>query len=302
MNLSTWYKILTFQRFCWSEKFLKTSKAVKKSLNQTIKNSNSVSSTKQRKNSTNQSSVCTSWTTTNIITKYWNVWQSHRQIKRWASLFKHFNLQCQFCHSLENYSSFFRNAIKAHRFLYLKKNILHKNISKNNIIITHSNKINDFAEMLIDLNFAKMIDSERSDAQHQTNTIKFMIVEMLFDIDHTYWHDLKSFFYVLIWFCVRREWKFCENLQNRPKKNVLTKWYSGSFKDIAKTKKMICILIDLKIPWMNFQQPLIPSSLCAEKYKKYFFFFWKTECFLKKPHRIHLKNYMTLSLNRLITL
>lgn len=59
-----------------------------------------------------------------------------------------------------------RNAIKTHHSLYLKRNILHKNISKNNIIITNLNEINDFIEMLIDLNFAKVLNSERNNVQH----------------------------------------------------------------------------------------------------------------------------------------
>lgn len=51
-----------------------------------------------------------------------------------------------------------RNVFKAHRFWYLKENISHRNISENNIIITNSNEVNDFAEMLIDLDLAKVPD------------------------------------------------------------------------------------------------------------------------------------------------
>lgn len=59
--------------------------------------------------------------------------------------------------------------------------------------------------MLIDLDLAKVIGSGRSGARHQTGTMEFMAIEVLFDINHTYRHDLESFFYVLIWLCARRE-------------------------------------------------------------------------------------------------
>lgn len=91
--------------------------------------------------------------------------------------------------------------------------------------------------MLIDLNVAKVIGSGRSGARHQTGTMEFMTIEALLGIDHTYRHDLESFFYVLIWLCGRRGWDFCENSRNRSSKSVLTRWYSGSFQDIAMAKE-----------------------------------------------------------------
>ena len=56
-----------------------------------------------------------------------------------------------------------RDAIKAHRSLYLKGNILHRDISENNIIITNPNETGGFTGMLIDLHPAKVIGSGRSD-------------------------------------------------------------------------------------------------------------------------------------------
>ena len=91
-----------------------------------------------------------------------------------------------------------RNTIKAHRSLYLKKNILYKNVLKNNIIIINLDEIDNFSEILIDLNFAKVLDSERNNVQHQRNIIKFIIIKVLRDIDYTYRHNFKLFFYVLL--------------------------------------------------------------------------------------------------------
>ena len=58
--------------------------------------------------------------------------------------------------------------------------------------------------MLIDLDLAKVLGSGRSGARHQTGTMEFMAIEVLQGIDHTYRHDLESFFYVLVWLCARR--------------------------------------------------------------------------------------------------
>ena len=53
--------------------------------------------------------------------------------------------------AIEELLTALRDAIKAHRSLYLKGNILHRDISENNIIITKTEKPSDFAGMLIDL-------------------------------------------------------------------------------------------------------------------------------------------------------
>ncbi|KAL2050081.1 hypothetical protein ABVK25_009691 [Lepraria finkii] len=132
-----------------------------------------------------------------------------------------------------------RDAIKAHRSLYLKGNILHRDISENNIIITNPKETGGFAGMLIDLDLAKVLGSRRSGARHQTGTMEFMAIEVLQGIDHSYRHDLESFFYVLLWIVARRAWErefFCLPV-DRPKRNILKKWYTGSFDDIADAKE-----------------------------------------------------------------
>ncbi|KAI1181365.1 hypothetical protein F5B17DRAFT_319467, partial [Nemania serpens] len=89
-----------------------------------------------------------------------------------------------------------RDAIKAHQSLYETGNILHRDISSNNIIITEPEMAGGFNGMLIDLDLAKIRDSGPSGARHQTGTMQFMAVEVLRKTDHTYRHDLESFFYV----------------------------------------------------------------------------------------------------------
>ena len=101
-----------------------------------------------------------------------------------------------------------RDAIKAHRSLYTVGKILHRDISENNIIITDPEKTGGFAGMLIDLDLAKEVGKGPSGARHRTGTMEFMAIEVLLGYAHTYRHDLESFFYVLLWLCARRGWKF----------------------------------------------------------------------------------------------
>ncbi|PGH23710.1 hypothetical protein AJ80_02316 [Polytolypa hystricis UAMH7299] len=128
-----------------------------------------------------------------------------------------------------------RDAIKAHRSLYTKGNILHRDISENNIIITDPTTTGH-AGMLIDLDLAKEVGSGRSGARCRTGTMEFMAIEVLLNIDHTYRHDLESFFYVLIWQCTLRGWEFVSNPGSQPKPSLLTRWYMGSYEEIATAK------------------------------------------------------------------
>ncbi|KMP04337.1 hypothetical protein CIRG_04028 [Coccidioides immitis RMSCC 2394] len=56
------------------------------------------------------------------------------------------------------------------------------------------------------MDLAKELGTGRSGARYRTGTMEFMAIEVLLNIDHTYRHDLESFFYVLIWQCALRGW------------------------------------------------------------------------------------------------
>ncbi|CAK7270987.1 hypothetical protein SEPCBS119000_004367 [Sporothrix epigloea] len=133
-----------------------------------------------------------------------------------------------------------RDAIRAHRSLYVKGGILHRDISTSNIIITSPTKAAGFKGMLIDLDMAKVRDNGSSGADHRTGTVQFMAIEVLRGVDHTYRHDLESFFYVLIWLCARDAWEKVEHIrrerEDAPQESKLRRWEVGSFQDIAHAK------------------------------------------------------------------
>lgn len=86
--------------------------------------------------------------------------------------------------------------------------------------------------------------------------MEFMAIEVLRGIDYTYRYDLELFFYVLLWICARRVWErefFCSTV-DRPKRNILKKWYIGSFDDITDAKKGYIHVDDFEKILMEFPQ------------------------------------------------
>ncbi|KAG8411499.1 hypothetical protein J3458_015556 [Metarhizium acridum] len=130
-----------------------------------------------------------------------------------------------------------RDAIKVHRSLYMDGKILHRDISENNIIITDPGMADGFKGMLIDLDLAKEEGKGPSGARHRTGTMEFMAIEVLLGISHTYRHDIEAFFYVLIWLCARRGWALAGASKKPATKTILSHWYTGIYKDIARNKR-----------------------------------------------------------------
>ncbi|KAI9782029.1 MAG: hypothetical protein M1816_002017, partial [Peltula sp. TS41687] len=86
------------------------------------------------------------------------------------------------------------DTVRALRSLYQDGNILHRDISENNHIITDAKRPGEPIGMLIDLDLAKEFDSGPSGARHRAGTMEFMAIEVLEGTAHTYRHDLESFF------------------------------------------------------------------------------------------------------------
>ncbi|KAI1476910.1 hypothetical protein F4774DRAFT_224639 [Daldinia eschscholtzii] len=171
-----------------------------------------------------------------------------------------------------------RDAIKAHQSLYIKGKILHRDISSNNIIITKPERANGFKGMLIDLDLAKVRDSGPSGARHRTGTMQFMAIEVLRKTDHTYRHDLESFFYVLLWMCACQSWwNGFGSVEKPPQKSLLRKWGIGSFEDIADAKEGHMTVNGLERIMGEFPKALdVVKPLCL-KIRKILFPFDKDE-------------------------
>lgn len=126
----------------------------------------------------------------------------------------------------------FRDFIKGHKSLVQEGNILHHDISVNNLIITDAEDENDPKGMLIDLDLAQELDKGPSGARHRTGTMEFMAVEVLNGrVTQTYRHDLESFFYVFLWVVIGSGQK------GLPRNSNLRSWYTGTYNHIAATKR-----------------------------------------------------------------
>jgi hypothetical protein len=138
-----------------------------------------------------------------------------------------------------------RDAIKAHRSLFLDAKILHRDVSLHNIILTDANRTGGHSGMLIDLDLAISVEEDRKNRQTEacamTGTLEYLAIEILeggldpktAGIGHTYRHDLESFFYVFLSVCIRYGW---ENGKS-PTRNPLRTWYTGSLENISRSKR-----------------------------------------------------------------
>lgn len=94
--------------------------------------------------------------------------------------------------------------VAGHEALY-KVNILHRDISINNLMINTDRSNPSLLGFLIDLDHAIEISRESSGAAGRTGTRAFMSIGILAGEPHTFMDDLESFFWVLYWICIHFE-------------------------------------------------------------------------------------------------
>ncbi|EKG12740.1 hypothetical protein MPH_10153 [Macrophomina phaseolina MS6] len=96
--------------------------------------------------------------------------------------------------------------IKGHQSLYKQGKMLQRDVSKNNLMINEEKNNPSWKAFLIDLDLA--ISKERegvSGAKCKTGTLAFMAIGVLLGEQHSFMHDLESFFWVLFWICIHYE-------------------------------------------------------------------------------------------------
>lgn len=140
--------------------------------------------------------------------------------------------------------------------------ILHRDISVGNVMLNGA----EDDGFLIDLDLAIKIDREKaSGAPSKTGTKVFMSIGALYGEDHSFMHDLESFFWVLFWICAhwngpsqaRRKTEY-ESWNFEPTEN-LAKIKSGTVVKEDKFKKEVN---DIFTPHCK---PLIP---CIERLRR----------------------------------
>lgn len=92
--------------------------------------------------------------------------------------------------------------IEGHKSLY-KVGLLHRDISINNLMINEDVGNPSWSSFLIDLDLAiRETRNSASGAQGKTGTKVFMAIGALLGEQHSFMHDLESFFWVLFWICI----------------------------------------------------------------------------------------------------
>ncbi|KAG6096892.1 hypothetical protein E4U30_001164 [Claviceps sp. LM220 group G6] len=162
--------------------------------------------------------------------------------------------------------------IKGHQSLY-EAGILHRDISINNLMINEeSNKTNQsWPHFLIDLDHAIEIDRhDASTERTKIGTRAFMAIDLLHGMEeHSFLHDLESFFWVLYWICIHYgksgtdsqisprldKWNYMDDLTLAAHKaNVL--YVAGKF--IAVAEREFMPYYKPLIPYVNKLRELLP--------------------------------------------
>ncbi|KAM6505455.1 hypothetical protein FSOLCH5_014671 [Fusarium solani] len=148
--------------------------------------------------------------------------------------------------------------IEGHESLH-KAGFLHRDISINNLMINEDDDNPSWPSFLIDLDLS--IKEQRdgsSGAKGKTGTRAFMAIGVLLGEQHSFMHDLESFFWVLFWICIH---------YNGPDKGKVVprfdKWNFADTEELAISKTGVIsnegdFLRILAGHFTSYYQPLIP--------------------------------------------
>ena len=123
---------------------------------------------------------------------------------------------------------------------------------------------------LIDFDLAIRLDREEpSGAKRRTGTKVFMSIGALLGDQHTFLHDLESFFWVLFWICIHCLGPKERGKVRHRKVDPYEQWNYAEPQDLAKRKSGEMNLFERnQKPYTEYCKPLVP---CLEKLQKAIF-------------------------------
>ncbi|KAI8710516.1 Non-specific serine/threonine protein kinase [Fusarium sp. LHS14.1] len=152
----------------------------------------------------------------------------------------------------------FERCIEGHESLH-RAGLLHRDVSINNLMINEDDDNPSWPAFVIDLDLAiKESREAASGAKGKTGTRAFMAIGALLGEQHSFMHDLESFFWVLFWICIH---------YNGPGENRVVqefdKWNYVDMKELAKLKlgtvaKEGIFLETISDNFTQHYEPLIP--------------------------------------------
>ncbi|KAK0726803.1 hypothetical protein B0T26DRAFT_638800 [Lasiosphaeria miniovina] len=140
-----------------------------------------------------------------------------------------------------------------------KAGVLHRDISINNLLINEDTNNPSSRSFLIDLDLAIKEDREgASGSKGKTGTRAFMAIGALLGEQHSFMHDLESFFWVLFWICIH-----CEGPAETRVVKEFDKWNYMDIGGLVKEKKGEVshegdFIKSAKNNFTPYYQPLIP--------------------------------------------
>ncbi|PFH56712.1 hypothetical protein XA68_16116 [Ophiocordyceps unilateralis] len=148
--------------------------------------------------------------------------------------------------------------IEGHQSLH-EAGFLHRDISMNNLMINEDEENPSWRAFLIDLDHAAIIPRKgATGAKGKTGTRVFMAIGAIRGHQHSFMHDLESFFWVLFWICIH---------YNGPGKDIgptaYDSWNYNSDDELATAKQGTIseeefFLHKAEAAFTPFFQPLIP--------------------------------------------
>jgi hypothetical protein len=146
------------------------------------------------------------------------------------------------------------DCIEGHESLRRKAGLLHRDISIGNLMVGQDNR-----GFLIDLDLA--IKEQRvgvSGAKGKTGTRAFMAIGALLGEQHSFMHDLESFFWVLFWICIH-----CDGPGEGTVVAQFDKWNYADTEELAKLKlgtvaKEAIFMKTITDNFTPYYAPLIP--------------------------------------------
>ncbi|KAF2843943.1 hypothetical protein T440DRAFT_523872 [Plenodomus tracheiphilus IPT5] len=159
--------------------------------------------------------------------------------------------------------------IAGYESLYTQAGMLQCDISPNNLMVNEDEGNPSWFAFLIDLDLAIKEDRDKaSGARGKTGTRAFMAIGILYDDEqHSFMHDLESFFWVLFWICIHYNGSQGRVVQQ------FDKWNYANTEELAKLK--LGTVSDDEIfrkttleHFTDYYQPLIP---CVNRLRRKIF-------------------------------
>ncbi|KAK0475749.1 hypothetical protein IW261DRAFT_1492684 [Armillaria novae-zelandiae] len=149
--------------------------------------------------------------------------------------------------NVKDIAQVFFDIFRSHHWLYENAQILHRDMSLNNMMYRKRSKRNiRIRGVLNDFDLSSVIPLQEATSLHRTGTPPYMAHELLgqSDIGHLYRHDVEAFYYVLLMLCCRYEivWSpegnAMKELSEDKKDLPFEKWYdrTTSWETLADAK------------------------------------------------------------------